>query len=138
MLSHECGVEVDEKTYDDALKLFFRFAGRGGVPYGDHLPELWCATNGKSGGLASALTLLPDKKFQAGAQLLALAETDSYFDSETGHGSTFGNITWRNIVDVLVPEEHKDSYRRNKDQLIWYFELSRMRRVGLRLDAPAG
>ena len=132
VLSHECGVEVEEKTYDDALKLFFRFAGRGGVPYGDHLPELWCATNGKSGGLASALTLLPDKKFQAGAQLLALAETDSYFDSETGHGSTFGNITWRNIVDVLVPEEHKDSYRRNKDQLIWYFELSRMPGGGFR------
>ena len=132
VLARECGVKVNEKTYDDALRFFFRFAGRGGVPYGDHLPELWCASNGKSGGLASALTLLPDQKFQAAAQLLALSETDSYFDTETGHGSTFGNLTWRNIVDVLVPEEHKDSYRRHKDNLIWYFELSRMPGGGFR------
>jgi hypothetical protein len=75
VLARECGVDVNEKTYDDALSLFFRFAGRGGVPYGDHHPELWWASNGKNGGLASALTLLPDPKFQAGAQLLALDET---------------------------------------------------------------
>lgn len=43
--------------------------------------------------LASALTLLPDEKFQKAAQLLALGETDSYFSTETGHGSTFGNVT---------------------------------------------
>lgn len=132
VLARECGVEVNEQTYNDALRFFFRFAGRGGVPYGDHHPELWWSSNGKSGGLASALKLLPDKKFQGGAQLLALAETDSYDDSETGHGSTFGNITWRNIVDVLVPEEHKDCYRRHKDKLIWYFELSRMPGGGFR------
>lgn len=132
VLARECGVEVDQQSYDNALRQFFRFAGRGGVPYGDHLPELWSSTNGKSGGLAAALTLLPDKKFQAGAQLLALAETDSYFDSETGHGSSFGNITWRNIVDVLVLEDHPESYRRHKDELIWYFELSRMPGGGFR------
>jgi hypothetical protein len=132
VLARECGVAVDEKTYNDALRLFFRFAGRGGVPYGDHHPELWWSSNGKSGGLAAALALLPGKKFQGGARLLALSETDSYDDSETGHGSTFGNITWRNIVDVLVPAEHQASYRRHKDRLIWYFELSRMPGGGFR------
>ena len=126
VLARECGLRVSDRTYNDALRLFFRYAGRGGVPYGDHHPELWGSSNGKSGGLASALTLLPDKKFQAGAQLLALSETDSYHDSEGGHGSCFGNLTWRNIVDVLVPEGHKDSYRRHKDKMIWHFELSRM------------
>jgi len=126
ILARECGVDVSDSAYNDALRFFFRFAGRGGVPYGDHHPELWASTNGKSGGLASALTLLPGKKFQGGAVLLALAETDSYFDSEGGHGSCFGNLTWRNIVDALVIETHKESYRRNKDKLIWHFELSRM------------
>ena len=126
VIAKECGVDVSDTAYDEALRFFFRFAGRGGVPYGDHHPELWPSTNGKSGGLASALTLLPDKKFQNGAKLLALAETDSYFDSEGGHGSCFGNLTWRNIVDALVIDTHKDSYRRNKDKLIWHFELSRM------------
>ncbi|HSH13270.1 MAG TPA: DUF6288 domain-containing protein, partial [Desulfurivibrionaceae bacterium] len=132
VLARECGVEVDDKTYDNALRLFFRFAGRGGVPYGDHHPELWWSSNGKNGGLASALTLLPDDKFQAGAQLLALAETDTYHGCEGGHGSCFGNQTWRNIVDALVLDEHPESYRRHKDKMIWFFELSRMPGGGFR------
>ena len=132
VIAKECGVDVSDTAYNDALKFFFRFAGRGGVPYGDHHPELWPSTNGKNGGLASALTLLPDKKFQNGAKLLALAETNSYFDSEGGHGSCFGNLTWRNIVDALVMDTHKESYRRNKDELIWHFELSRMPGGGFR------
>lgn len=133
ILARECGVKVDEHCYNKALRFFFRFAGRGGVPYGDHHPELWPSSNGKNGGLASALTLLPGKKFQGGAQLLALSETDSYFDSESGHGSTFANQAWRNIVDVIIPEEHEKSYRRHKQQMIWHFELSRMPGGGFRV-----
>ena len=132
VIARECGVEVDKKTYDDALRLFFRFAGRGGVPYGDHHPELWWSSNGKNGGLASALTLLPDKKFQGGAQLLALSDTDTYWGCEGGHGSCFGNQTWRNIVDALVPAEHHNSWRRHKDKMIWFYELSRMPGGGFR------
>jgi len=132
VIARECGVKVSEKCYNDALKLFFRYAGRGGVPYGDHHPELWWSSNGKNGGLAAALALLPDKKFQAGAQLLALSDTDTYHNFEGGHGSTFGNLTWRNIIDVLVPEQHKGSWRRHKDNLIWYYELSRMPGGGFR------
>lgn len=132
VLARECGVEYDQKTYDNALKFFFRFAGRGGVPYGDHHPELWWGSNGKSGGLAAALSLLPDKKFQGGAQVLALEETDSYFLCEGGHGSCFGNQTWRNIVDVLIPAEHEESYWRHKRNMIWFYELSRMPGGGFR------
>ncbi len=132
VISRECGVNVNEACYNAALKLFFRYAGRGGVPYGDHHPELWWSSNGKNGGLAAALTLLPDKKFKAGAQLLALSDTDTYHANEGGHGSCFGNLTWRNVIDVLVPAEHANSYRRHKDKMIWHFELSRMPGGGFR------
>ena len=132
VLARECGVRVSQTACNDALKLFFRYAGRGGVPYGDHHPELWWSSNGKNGGLAAALTLLPDRKFQAAAQLLALSDTDTYHNFEGGHGSTFGNLTWRNVIDVLVPEHHRNSYRRHKDKMIWYFELSRMPGGGFR------
>jgi hypothetical protein len=132
ILSRECGIQVDDDTYNSALRFFFRFAGRGNVPYGNHHPEMEGASNGKNGGLASALTLLPDRKFQAGAQLLALSETDSYWACEGGHGSCFGNQTWRNIVDALVPKEHHKSWRRHKDEMIWFYELSRMPGGGFR------
>lgn len=132
VLARECGVEVNETSYDDALRLFFRYAGRGGVPYGDHHPELWWSSNGKNGGTAAALALLPDAKFQGGAKLLALADTDTYWGCEGGHGSSFGNQTFRNIVDALIRESHPESWRRHKDEMIWYFELARMPGGGFR------
>lgn len=138
VLARECGVEIDLKTYDNAIVQFSRFAGRGGVPYGDHHPELWWSSNGKNGGLASALTLLPQAKFQGGAKLLALSETDSYWGSEGGHGSCFGNHTWRTIVDALVMDHPSGSWRRHKDQMIWHFELSRMPGGGFRVPHPGG
>jgi hypothetical protein len=126
VLARECGVDVNQHSYDSALTLFYRVAGHGSVAYGDHYPEMWWSSNGKNGGLAAALVLLPDKKFQGGAQILALSETDSYSSHETGHGSPFGNQTWRSIVDVLVPAKFKSGYRLHKDKLAWYYDLSRM------------
>ncbi len=138
VLARECGVQVDLKTYDNAILQFSRFAGRGGVPYGDHHPELWWSSNGKNGGLASALTLLPQAKFQGGAKLLALSETDSYWGNEGGHGSCFGNHTWRTIVDALVMDHPSGSWRRHKDQMIWHLELCRMPGGGFRVPHPGG
>ena len=138
VIARECGVKVNENAYNKAIIQFSRFAGRGGVPYGDHHPELWWASNGKNGGLASALTLLPQKKFQGGAKLLALSETDSYWGSEGGHGSCFGNHTWRTIVDVLVMDHPSGSWRRHKDKMMWYLEMSRMPGGGFHVPHPGG
>ncbi len=138
ILARECGLEIDLPTYNNAIVQFSRFAGRGGVPYGDHHPELWWSSNGKNGGLASALTLLPQEKFQGRAKLLALSETDSYFGHEGGHGSCFGNHTWRNVIDALIIDHPAGSWRRHKDQMIWHYELSRMPGGGFRVPHPGG
>ncbi len=126
VLARECGVNVSQYSYDSALTLFYRFAGHGSVPYGDHYPEMWWSSNGKNGGVAAALTLLPDEKFQGAAQVLALNEVDTYNGFETGHGSPFGNQTWRGIVDAIVPQKFQSVYRLHKDNLAWYYDLSRM------------
>lgn len=138
ILARECGVEINLDVYNKAIVQFSRFAGRGGVPYGDHHPELWWGSNGKNGGLASALTLLPQAKFQNAAKLLALSETDSYWSNEGGHGSCFGNHTWRNTIDALVMDHPSGSWRRHKDQMIWHYELSRMPGGGFRVPHPGG
>ena len=136
ILARECGVKFNQSTYDKALTYFFRFAGNGGVAYGDHPPE-GMNSNGKNGMLACALTLLPDKKFQGGSQILALAETDTYNGNEGGHGSHFGNVMWRGIAGVLVPEDKQQNYRRHMDALMWYYELCRLPQGGfLMLPQP--
>lgn len=64
MLAKECGVKVDEKILLASLKQFYRFAGKGSVPYGDHFPETYFIDNGKTGALAftmaAAASLTPD------------------------------------------------------------------------------
>lgn len=125
ILARECGVEFDESTYDKALAYFFRFAGHGGVAYGNHPPE-GMGSNGKNGMLACALSLLPHERFRGGSQVLALAEADSYFGHEGGHGSNFGNVMWRGIAGVLVPEHKQQNYRRHMDALTWYYDLCRL------------
>jgi len=138
ILSRECGVDVDRGTYDRTLTLFFRYAGHGTVPYGDHHPAMYWGDNGKNGMLACALTLLPEQKFQDAARILALSETDSYTNHENGHGSPFGNQTWRTIADVLVPENMMDHYRLHKDKLAWYYDLCRMPGGGFKAPPQPG
>jgi len=138
ILARECGVDVDRGTYDRALTLFFRFAGHGAVPYGDHHPTMYLGDNGKNGMLACALTLLPDEKFQGAAQVLALDEVDSYTMNEQGHGSAFGNQTWRGLAGVLVTENMMANYRRHMDKLTWYYELCRMPGGGFKTPPMPG
>ena len=52
ILSKECGVEVNPKTLQRALRFFYRFVGHAGVPYGNHRPEMWLSCNGKNGMIA--------------------------------------------------------------------------------------
>ncbi|MFZ9937292.1 MAG: DUF6288 domain-containing protein [Luteolibacter sp.] len=125
ILARECGVEVNQDSYDKALAYFYRFAGHGGVSYGNQPPE-GIYSNGKNGMLACALTLLPDQKFQRAARILALAEADTYDDNEGGHGSHFGNVMWRGIASVLVPNDKQAHYRRHMDYLAWYYDMCRL------------
>jgi len=139
ILARECGLpSVDEGTYDRGLQFFFRFAGHGAVPYGDHHPTMYLGDNGKDGMLACALGLLPGEKFQGASQVLALSEADSYTMNEQGHGSPFGNQTWRGIASVLVPRAMQNHYRRHMDKLKWYYDLCRMPGGGFRTPPMPG
>ncbi len=126
VLGRECGLDVDEDSYDKALTLFHRYAGHGTVPYGDHHPTMFWSDNGKSAMVATALSLLPYEKFQDAAMVMALSVTDSYGNSEGGHGSSFTNHLWRGLTDVLVAERFPKNYRRHKDMKAWYYDLARL------------
>ena len=138
VLGRECGLDVDEDSYDKALTLFHRYAGHGTVPYGDHHPTMFWSDNGKSAMVATALSLLPYDKFQDAAMVMALSVTDSYCNSEGGHGSAFTNHLWRGITDVLVAERFPKNYRRHKDMKAWYYDLARLPGGGFRSPPSLG
>ncbi len=126
ILARECGVEVNAGTYDRALRFFFRFAGTGGVAYGDHHPLLYLGDNGKTGMLAAALSLLDRPGFQRAAEVLTMDLMDSYDNIENGHGGDMFNVMWRGLAGVHTPARLQGRYRLHMDKLAWFYDLSRM------------
>ena len=126
ILARECGVPVDEDGYRAALALFFRMAGHGCIPYGDHRSELWWSnTNGRNAKLACAFSLLEEPSFQRAAQHLALLVTDSYHQPEFGHTGGGFNVIWRGMASVHVPPARRAHYQRQMRELAWYYDLCR-------------
>jgi len=125
ILAKECGVDVKEPLFSEALRFFYRFAGHHAVPYGDHRPEMWMSCNGKNGMLASALHLLPNDPYRSAGQYLAMDMADSYRWLRAGHTGGGFDVIWRSITSHLVPATKINHYRTHMKRLAWYYDLSR-------------
>jgi len=131
LLGKECGVNVDEETLLGALRFFYRFAGRGTVPYGDHRGEGGLGSNGKDGMIAAAMLIAAGSGGDGNAYLnasrhLALSMIDSYPLLVTGHGDDGrGDGIWRGITTSYLMKEKPALYRQAMDRLTWWHDLSR-------------
>ncbi|MCH8043397.1 MAG: hypothetical protein IID44_06720 [Planctomycetes bacterium] len=132
MLAKECGADVPDHALLGALVHFYRYAGRGGNPYGDHRPEVGFVDNGKTGNLAFAMaaaaSLTPDgeKSVYAAARDVC-AMTSFYTTSFMLHGHTGGGIgeIWRSAAMGLLHEKKPRQYREFMDNRQWHYDLSR-------------
>ncbi len=132
MLAKECGVDVDEYTLQTSLRHFFRYAGRGNVPYGDSLPEGGFVDNGKVGGLAFAMaaaaSLTPEGEDSVYAKARdACAVKGFYSTSWMLHGHTGGGIgeVWRSSAMSLMYDKKPTKFREFMDNRTWHLDLSR-------------
>lgn len=132
LLAKECGVDVDEDKMHEALRHFYKYAGKGSLPYGDHFPETWFIDNGKTSALAftmaAAASLTPDgeKSVYAGARDVS-AMRGFYSTCVMLVGHTGGGIgdAWRGPAMGLLYEEEKDLYRSFMNGRQWHLEMSR-------------
>jgi len=132
LLAKECGAEVDEYMLQKVLLQFFRFAGRGNVAYGNQLPEGGFRDNGKTGGLAlamsSAASLSPEgeKSVYAAARdnsaMKSFYATTWFNRAHTGGG--IGEI-WHGVAMQLMVDKKPVQYRSFMDERKWFYELSR-------------
>jgi hypothetical protein len=132
VLARECGVKMKDTDFEKSLRYFYRFAGYGGVPYGDQRPGAGGSTNGKSGMLGAGLSLL-NEPYAAASRLIALEQADSYEDFEGGHTGNFTNVMWRALSVPGLPPDRLHHYRRHQNRLRWYFELCRQPDGGFRM-----
>ena len=132
LLAKECGAKVPDQTLDDALVHFYRYAGRGGNPYGDNRPEYGFVDNGKNGllafAMAAAAALTPNGEQSVYARARDVCAMQSFYTTSFMlHGHTGGGIgeIWRSASMGLLHEKKPRQYRDFMDQRQWHYDLSR-------------
>jgi hypothetical protein len=131
LLCKEAGVNVDEKTLENCLRYFWRFVGRGSVPYGDHRGEGGVGSNGKDAMIAAAMQVATgasgDTSIYASARdCQALATLNAYPDMIMGHADNGrGDGIWRGIASTYLMEKKPAQFREVMDRLTWWYDLSR-------------
>jgi len=131
LLAKECGVKVDEKTLLGSLRFFYRFAGRGTVPYGDHRGEGGLGSNGKDGMVAAAMQVASGATgdvtiYNLAKKHLGMSMVLSYPLMVRGHGDDGrGDGIWRGIGSTYIMDEKPDVYHGAMNRLAWYYDLCR-------------
>ncbi len=132
LLAKECGAEVPDQALLGALTHYYRYAGRGGNPYGDGRPEVGFVDNGKNGllafAMAAAASLTPDGENSVYAEARdSSAMTSFYTTTFMLHGHTGGGIgeIWRSAAMGLMDEKRPKQYREFMDNRQWHYDLSR-------------
>jgi len=132
IMAKECGIEVPDETLNRVIAHFYRFAGRGNVPYGNGKPEGGFTDNGKNGKnaiiMAAAANLTPNGQDSIYAR--ARDTTSQFAFYSTGymlHGHTGGGIgeIWRSASMGLLHEKTPNHYREFMDNRRWHYEMSR-------------
>jgi len=124
-LSEECGLAVNKRVVKRATNFFARYVGRGGIPYGDHLPTSGAGSNGKD-ALGAVGFYLRDMN-EAGmffSRLVAAA----YEKRENGHTGCFLSLYWGPVAASKAGEE---AFRRFMDYQKWYYDLVRTPEGGI-------
>ena len=132
LMAKMCGVKVDEYTLQQSLKQFYRYAGHANVPYGDGAPEGGYRDNGKTGGLAVAMSaaalLTPGGETSVYAKARDVSAMKSFYATNWFHaahtGGGIGEI-WHHKAMGLMHEKRPTQYRSYMDTRRWVMELSR-------------
>jgi len=120
LLARECGIDVDEAAFLRTLHFFYKFAGKGSTPYGDHRPRVNGSANGKGPSTACTYILMDDERATRAAQHSAITGVDTFKGFEGGHTGNGFNIMWRGIAAVHVPKEFDQRRQRSMNALTWY------------------
>jgi len=108
VLGKQAGVEVDEQALANSVRFYGSYAGRGGIPYGDHSPHADPTCNGKNGSAAVVFGQLgADRASQWFARLCASAHLPSF---EGGHTGNFFNQTWAPLGASLAGAKNYQAF----------------------------
>lgn len=107
--AHQTGVDFDRSALIHSINFYGGYAGRGGIPYGDHPPTQSASDNGKNGGAAVAFHLLgAEGPAQWFARLSASSNLRAF---EGGHTGNYFNQLWTPLGASLAGEANYRNFR---------------------------
>lgn len=129
LLAKQCGAKVDEKTLQDALRFFYRFAGHGSNPYGDHRPEGgYGSNNGKTEQIAIAMHIASRAEngavYAMARDKSALTTVHAYRHMLGGHTGPIG-LMYYGTVAPFIAAKKPELYANWREETRWFRELSR-------------
>ncbi len=125
-LFQEAGIEVDPRAMQRSADFFVKYAGRGWVPYGDHVPWRGTSGNGKNGSAAIVFDLLGGH--ERAVRDFAETVAASYRYREEGHTGAYFSFLWG---PPGAWRASKASFRKFLDEQTWYYDLARTHDGGL-------
>jgi hypothetical protein len=131
LLAKECGLKVDDRTLLGSLRFFYRFAGKGTVPYGDHRGEGGLGSNGKDGMIAAAMQIASGAGgdvtlYKQANRHLGMSMVLSYPVMAQGHGDDGrGDGIWRGIASAYIMDDKPEIYHAAMGRLAWFYDLCR-------------
>lgn len=139
LLGRECRVKVDEETLRKTLRQWYRFAGHGSVPYGDHVPGGGLGSNGKDGMTAAAMRIASHaegdvSRYKKANEWFTIATANQYPSMVVGHGDNGrGDAKWRGITLSALQDFAPERFRKEMDRHRWWLDLSRKSDGGFRI-----
>ncbi len=120
-LAEECGIEKLRPALEKCEKFFASYAGRGWIPYGDHIPAgRYASDNGKNSTAAVAFAILGGH--DEVATELAAPVCAAWAFREGGHTGPFFSHTWGPIGAVYAG---RDDFRVFLDKQRWFYNIIR-------------
>ncbi|MGB2824103.1 MAG: DUF6288 domain-containing protein [Phycisphaerae bacterium] len=126
VLAKECGIRVDEVALKKSVVFFRNYAGKGWIPYGDHVPWRGNSGNGKNAIAAVIFSLLRGEGETVRAFSTPVAAAYRY--REEGHTGSFFSIMWGPIAAELAGRE---TFHPFMDYQKGYYDLCRTWRGGI-------
>ncbi len=128
LMAKQCGAKVDDKALVSALTFWYRMAGHGNNPYGDHRPEPGNASNGKTEMMALAFGEAARAEngslYAMARDVTALSALYDYPGLLQGHTGGYGAL-WSGIAAALLRDPMPGLYANRMEHTQWFFELSR-------------
>ncbi|NQT87552.1 hypothetical protein HQ560_12355, partial [bacterium] len=125
-LAKEAGATVDDAAIQRSVDFYVKYAGKGWVPYGDHVPYMGKSAAGKNGSAAIFFDILGVHPKAVKDFVAPIAASYDY--REVGHTGAYFSYMWGPPGAI---RGDRKAFQKFADEQKWYYDLARTHEGGI-------